>query len=96
MNLVEANPREWWNNTGAMRHVCSDRRLFNSYIEIKHVENLFIGNSAISTIKSQGNVVLKTIYGKDLALKYLFHVLEIRKNLTSTCSLLNKHDFRMC
>ena len=55
---------------------------------------MFIGNSATSDINSQGKVVLKMTYGKELALSNVLYVLEISKNLASS-SLLNSHGFRL-
>ena len=31
VNLVGSNPREWWIDTGATRHICSDKGLFTSF-----------------------------------------------------------------
>ncbi|KAL0336223.1 UNVERIFIED_CONTAM: hypothetical protein Sradi_4834200 [Sesamum radiatum] len=32
-NLVD-NPREWWIDTGATRHICSDKEMFSTYTPI--------------------------------------------------------------
>ena len=39
VNLVGSNPKEWWIDTGATRHVCSNK--------------VFMGNSATLEIKGQ-------------------------------------------
>ncbi|KAL0417836.1 UNVERIFIED_CONTAM: hypothetical protein Sradi_1197100 [Sesamum radiatum] len=56
-NLVD-NPREWWIDTGATRHICSDKEMFSTYTPING-RKLFMGNSATSNIVGIGNVVLK-------------------------------------
>ncbi|KAL5582045.1 hypothetical protein UlMin_014487 [Ulmus minor] len=50
VNLVGSNPREWWIDTGATRHICSDKGLFTSF-EPKNGEKLFMENSTTSEIK---------------------------------------------
>ncbi|XP_075521425.1 uncharacterized protein LOC142554644 [Primulina tabacum] len=62
--LVGSNPREWWIDTGATRHVCSDKEMFATHEESKNREKIFMGNSATSKIKGQGKVVLKMTSGK--------------------------------
>lgn len=57
-------------------------------------EKLFMGNSATAVIKGSGRVVLKMTSGKELTLKDVLFVPEIRKNLVSGW-LLNKHGFRL-
>nr|AAK70407.1 pol polyprotein [Citrus x paradisi] len=94
VNMVGSNPREWWIDTGATRHVCSDKGLFTSFEAASNREKLFMGNSATSEIEGQGKVALKMTSGKELTLNNVLYVPEIRKNLVSG-SLLNKHGFRM-
>ncbi|XP_075494791.1 uncharacterized protein LOC142532361 [Primulina tabacum] len=88
------NPMEWWIDTGATRHVCSDKGMFATLEESENVKKLFMGNSATSEIKGQGKVVLKMTSGKELTLNNVLYVPDIRKNLVSG-SLLNKHGFRI-
>ena len=94
VNLVGSNPREWWIDTGATRHVCSDKSLFSSFKPAGNGEKIYMGNSATSEIEGQGKVILKMTSGKELTLNNVLYVPEIRKNLVSG-SLLNKHGFRM-
>ncbi|KAH9751211.1 hypothetical protein KPL71_014192 [Citrus sinensis] len=94
VNLVGSNPREWWIDTGATRHVCSDKGLFTSFEPVSNEEKLFMGNSVTSEIEGQGKVILKMTSGKELTLNNVLYVLEIQKNLVSG-SLLSKHGFRM-
>ncbi|KZV28531.1 hypothetical protein F511_31442 [Dorcoceras hygrometricum] len=92
-NMMGSNPREWWIDSGATRHVCSDKEMFATLQESKSGEKLYIFNSATSKIKGQGNVVLKTS-GEELTLNNVLYVPHTRKNLVSG-SLLNKHGFRI-
>ncbi|RVW85618.1 Retrovirus-related Pol polyprotein from transposon TNT 1-94 [Vitis vinifera] len=94
VNLVGSNPKEWWIDTGATRHVCSDKKMFSTFEPIKNGEKVFMGNSATSEIKGQGKVILKRTSGKELTLTNVLYVPEIRKNLVSG-SLLNNHGFRL-
>ena len=94
VNLVGSNPKEWWIDTGATRHVCSDKMMFCTFEPIETGEKVFMGNSATSDIKGQCKVVLKMTSGKELTLTNVLYVPEIRKNLVSG-SLLNSHGFRL-
>ncbi|KAL0347056.1 UNVERIFIED_CONTAM: Retrovirus-related Pol polyprotein from transposon TNT 1-94 [Sesamum calycinum] len=87
------NPREWWIDTGATRHICSDKEMFSTYTPING-RKLFMENSATSNIVGIGNVVLKMTSGKELTLIDVLHVPDIRKNLVSG-SLLVKSGFRL-
>ena len=94
VNLVGSNPKEWWIDTGATRHVCSDKKMFSTFEPIETGEKMFMGNFATSDIKGQCKVVLKMTSGKELTLTNVLYVPEIRKNLVSG-SLLNSHGFRL-
>ena len=94
VNLVGSNPKEWWIDTGATRHVCSVKMMFSTFEPIETGEKVFMGNSATSDFKGQGKVVLKMTSGKELTLTNVLYVLEIHKNLMSG-SLLNSHGFRL-
>ena len=94
VNPFGYNPREWWIDTGATRHVCSNKNMFTSFELIDSGEKLFMGNSATSEIQEQGKVILKMTCGKNLTLNNVMYVPEICKNLISG-SVLNNHGFRM-
>ncbi|OMO62209.1 Zinc finger, CCHC-type [Corchorus capsularis] len=93
VNMVGSNPKEWWIDTGATRHVCTDKNMFTTFTPIEG-EKLYMGNSTSSAIEGQGKVQLKMTSGKVVTLTDVFYVPEIRKNLVSG-SLLNKHGFRL-
>ena len=51
VNLVGSNTKEWWIDTGATHHVCSDKKMFLTFEPIKTGEKVFMGNFATSEIK---------------------------------------------
>ena len=92
-NIV-GNPREWWVDTGATRHICADSKMFSMYQKVDGGDHLTMGNSSTSQVVGQGTVVLKMTSGKELTLKNVLHVPDIRKNLVSG-SLLSKAGFKL-
>ena len=94
VNMVGSNPREWWIDTGATRHICSDKAMFTSFEPMSNGEKMYMGNAASSDVEGQGKIILKMTSGKELTLNNVLYVPEIRKNLVSG-SLLSKHGFRM-
>uniref|UniRef100_A0A2N9EK44 Integrase catalytic domain-containing protein n=1 Tax=Fagus sylvatica TaxID=28930 RepID=A0A2N9EK44_FAGSY len=93
MNLVK-NTNDWWVDTGATRHICSDKKMFSTYQSVGYGEQLFMGNSSTSKVEGKGKVVLKMSSGKELTLNDVLHVPDIRKNLVSS-SLLSKNGFQL-
>ena len=93
VNLVGNEPKGWWVDTGATRHVCPDRTLFNTFKEVVG-EKLYMGNAATTDIKGEGDVILKWTSGKELTLKNVLYVPDLRKSLVSGW-MLNKHGFRL-
>jgi hypothetical protein len=51
VNMMDSNPKEWWLDTGATRHVCADRAAFADLVPLETGEKLYMGNSATSEIK---------------------------------------------
>ena len=94
MNLVGSNPKKWWIDTSATRHVCSNKKMFSTFEPTEIGEKLYMGNSVTFEIKGQGKVVLKMTYGKELTLTNVLYVPKIQKNLVFG-SLLNNHGFRL-
>ena len=64
VNIFRSNPREQWIDTGASRHVCSDKEMLTTFEPIQNGDMLFMGNSTTSMIEGQGKVVLKMDCGK--------------------------------
>ncbi|XP_070017891.1 uncharacterized protein [Nicotiana sylvestris] len=91
-NLV-GNPKEWWIDYGATRHVCAVKETFATYSTAGPEEELFMGNTATTKIEGYGKIFLKVTSGKELMLNNVLHVPIIRKNLVST-SLLVKNGFK--
>ena len=92
-NMVQ-NPNQWWVDTGATRHVCSDKSMFSTYKKFDHEEKLYMGNSAVSMIEGSGTVILKFTSGKTVKLNNVLHVPDICKNLISG-PVLSKKGFKM-
>lgn len=94
VNMVGTNPRKWWINIGATRHLCSDKEICISFQFIRNCEKLYTKNSTTFEIESLGKMILKMTSRKEISLNNVLHMLEIHKNLESR-SLCNKHGFLM-
>ncbi|WZZ26370.1 hypothetical protein YC2023_009771 [Brassica napus] len=92
-NMVESNnPKEWWYDTGATTHICTDRAMFSTYQKSETHEKLRMGNTAVSKIEGRGNVILKMTSGREVTLTNVKHVPDMRKNLVSG-TLFSKNGF---
>ena len=91
--VVTENVKGWWIDTGATRHICSDKNLFSEYKQIDDGEKLYMGNSSVSNVEGKGNVMLKFTSEKVVTLTDVLHVPEIRKNLVSG-PILSKEGFK--
>ena len=77
VNLVGSNPKEWWINTDATCHVCSDNKMFSTFELTKTGENVCMGNSVIFEIKGQRKVVLKMTFGNETTLTNVLYMPKI-------------------
>ncbi|PHU01485.1 hypothetical protein BC332_31272 [Capsicum chinense] len=91
-NLV-GNPREWWMDSGATRHVCANKELFSSFSPAHEEEMIYMANSATAKVEGTGKICLKMTSSKLLTLKNVLYVPELRRNLISI-SLLDKNGFK--
>ncbi|CAM8943434.1 unnamed protein product [Rhodiola kirilowii] len=94
LSLVDSNPKEWWLDTGATHHICSDKNAFSELKLIENGEKVYMGNLATSEVKGKGSVMLKMTSGKELKLTNVSYVPDVRKNLVSG-TLLTSHGFKM-
>ena len=58
--------KEWWIKIGPARHLCSDRKMLFSYVQINERE-LYMGNSVTSKIKGIEKMILKPISTKKIS-----------------------------
>ena len=93
INMAESNPKTWWIDTGATRHICINKDCFSSFEPVQG-ENIYMGNSATAKVEGTGKVLLKMTSGQILTLQDVLYVPQVRKNLISG-SLLNKNGFRI-
>ena len=54
VNFIGSNTKEWWVDTGATRHVCSDKKMFSSYQSIDNGEQLFRVTPLLPRLKAKG------------------------------------------
>ncbi|XP_055822156.1 uncharacterized protein LOC129890680 [Solanum dulcamara] len=91
-NLV-GNPRKWWIDFDATRHVCANKELFASYEPTQDDDTIYMANLTTAKVEGTCKVLLKMTFGKVVTLKNVLHVPNLRKNLIST-PLLTKNEFK--
>jgi hypothetical protein len=80
--LLACQSIDWWLDTGANIHVCSDLNLFSTY----HAANdcsVLMGNGSRAAVQGVGRVDIKLTSEKTLSLKNVQHVPRINRNLIS-------------
>ena len=48
---MAGNPKEWWIDTGATRHIYANRSMFSSYTTVGGDEKIYMGNSSTSKVE---------------------------------------------
>ena len=91
---MAGNPKEWWIDTGATRHICANISMFSSYTTVGSDEKLYMGNSSTSKVEGVEKIALKMKSGKTVTLINVLHVPNVHKNLVSG-SLLSKNGFKL-
>ena len=91
--MVEANfvnnVTNWILDTGATRHICANKELFQEFEEATEENKVYMGNPATAGVCSKGKIFLKLTSRKTLALNNVLYVPDMRRNLVSG-ALLNK------
>jgi hypothetical protein len=91
--LLACQSTNWWLDTRANVHVCSDLNLFFSY-QATDSSSVLIGNESRAVVHGVGRVDLKLTSAKTLSLKNVQHVSGINRNLISG-SLLCRDGFKL-
>ena len=91
--LLACQSTDWWLDTRANVHVCSDLNLFYSY-QATDSSAILMGNGSRAAIHEIGRVDLKLTSRKTLSLKNVHHVPGINRNLISG-SILCRDGFKL-
>ena len=90
-NLPELNTvcadSDWWIDTGANNHFCTDSSWFSSY-QVTGGGTVNMGNKAVSQIIGTGDVTLYLSSGKKLHLHNVHYIPNLRRNLLSGYQLV--------
>lgn len=90
-----AHIKEWAADSGATRHICTNREAFASYTSIgDDSEVVYLGDSRSAKVLGKGKVLLKLTWKKTLALMDVLHVPMMRANLISV-ALLDKAGMKV-
>ncbi|VFQ98057.1 unnamed protein product [Cuscuta campestris] len=76
VNLVGSNPREWFVDTRAACHICSNWGMFHEFQETTG-DKVWMCNSAQSEVQGVGKIKLKMTSGKELTLNDVLYVPDI-------------------
>jgi len=88
---LQAN--DWWIDTGANIHVCSNLSLFSNY-QVLGSRTVTMENNDVAPMLGVSRINLKLTSEKTLILQDVHHVPEIRRNLISG-SLLVQQGYKL-
>jgi hypothetical protein len=91
--LLACQSTDWWLDTGANIHVCSDLNLFSTY-QVANGCSVLMGNGSRADVQGVVRVDLKLTSRKTLSLKNVHHVSGINRNMISG-SLLCCDGFKL-
>ena len=63
VNLVN-NMIEWVVDTGATRHICSNKEMFLDYEEVIDRESVYLGDARTASVAGKGKVIFEKINNK--------------------------------
>ena len=76
---------DWWIDTGATVHICTNVSSFSFYQEVKE-RTVMMGNFSVANIYGVGTVDIRFTSGNTLRLQDVLHVPDVRQNLV--CGVL--------
>jgi hypothetical protein len=91
--LLQCQSIDWWLDTRANIHFCSDLNLFSTYQDANGC-SILMSNGSRAVVQGVRRVDLKLTFGKTLSLKNVQHVPRINRNLISG-SLLCRDGFKL-
>ena len=91
---MAGNPKEWWIDTRATRHIFANISMFSSYTTVGGDEKFYMDNSSTSKVEGVGKIALKMTSGMIVTLINVLYVPDVHKNLVSK-SLLSKNGFKL-
>ena len=63
LNVVN-NMIEWVVDTGATRHICSNKEMFLDYEEVIDTESVYLGDARTASVAGKGKVIFEKINNK--------------------------------
>ena len=94
ISIVQDDPKSWFIDSGATRHVCGNKHLFKTLHKVVDGESLYMGNNSSIKVHGKGQVELMFTSGNLLVLRDVYYAPEISRNLVSG-SVLNRMGYKL-
>ncbi|KAD2805657.1 hypothetical protein E3N88_39034 [Mikania micrantha] len=90
INLVSNYHKGWWVDTGATRHVCPDRALFNTFKEVVGDFRLYMGKATTADVKSKRGMFVGKGYAQNgmFKLNVIAKVENMNENASTSACLI--------